>query len=417
MIAPGFSYAMDDPCDLRKLTAQIVGVSESGAQASAYQVNPDPFEQFLLWEQQENLSVFRQPIEKFPLQYSLVPKRDSIVWMSSGAPEGVVSKFIRGEQVVWPKHPHNTDPGVLHYFDPVAGAWPARYTSSRSIVVVGSHPERISVKLPTDHPHVNGKKQPNKASIRDDILSAKVRTEYILLRNRIIQQDPSLIFLYDVMTVSDKSGAGGFLVRDLSPLQDGNYYLEATAIPYVGRKIAQLQGEDFATLWKEAYSKKLGIAKARLLLDYGIQHETPNAQNFLIQLDTKLRPTGKIAMRDLSDTVMVRPVADAIGEGHMLRLEEEMDYPIASDLQPNSGHSFSLFDVADDHAVPVSVLVDWETAHDQAYIQEVLRLLAIGPSKKNLNSLSDLQRFIYSDEGRAALANYALRRRPVQKAP
>ena len=57
----------------------------------------------------------------------------------------------------------------------------------------------------------------------------------------------------------------------------------------------------FDSFWGRHYAEAVGRAKATLLVRYGLQYETPNPQNVLMQLDAELRPTGAIVLRDLGD--------------------------------------------------------------------------------------------------------------------
>ena len=44
------------------------------------------------------------------------------------------------------------------------------------------------------------------------------------------------------IAVSVPGSESAFLVRDLTPMQDGNFYLPALSLPWVGRQIASRHG-------------------------------------------------------------------------------------------------------------------------------------------------------------------------------
>jgi hypothetical protein len=101
------------------------------------------------------------------------------------------------------------------------------------------------------------------------------------------------------------------LVRDLSCLNRSKIYFPPTSIPFVDLAMREPKARfscindlSWCDFWKKHYAESLGRAKALLFLRYGLQAETPNAQNFLIECDVgkgTLVPTGKILIRDIGD--------------------------------------------------------------------------------------------------------------------
>jgi hypothetical protein len=155
-----------------------------------------------------------------------------------------------------------------------------------------------------------------------------------------------------------------FLVRDLRGFQDGHHYLPALSIPWVGREIAAAHGDDFESFWGVHYAEAVGRAKARLFVRYGLQYETPNPQNVLVQLDRGLRPTGAIVFRDLGDANCATDARSAV------------DWPwtvLRHDLRPETKNSFWAFAEAGENSVSGETLDDWYARHDRAYFDALAK--------------------------------------------
>ena len=218
--------------------------------------------------------------------------------------------------------------------------------------------------------------QPEKTKLREEAEDALRWTALFERVDAEIGPDPSLLLLREVIAVMVPGSESGFLVRDLTPLQDGNFYLPALSLPWWGRQIASLHGADFETFWGACYAEAIGRAKAKLLTRYGLQYDTPNPQNLLIQLARDLRPTGVIALRDLGDVNPVAPLGGA-GAAPWTRLHAE--------LKPETQNSFWAFDSADEQRIPAETLARWYARHDLAYqaeLRDFLRSDAARPRRR-----------------------------------
>ncbi|MNK08024.1 Ferric iron reductase FhuF-like transporter [compost metagenome] len=97
------------------------------------------------------------------------------------------------------------------------------------------------------------------------------------------------------------------VIRDLHALNDsssGRYYLPGFAALHetTGKKIALQNGSNNPLdFWTEHYIKATARAMAELAARTGIQFDSPHSQNFLIELDINMKPTGRIVLRDLAD--------------------------------------------------------------------------------------------------------------------
>jgi hypothetical protein len=322
----------------------------------------DPIEQWLEWEEQANLIGFRTSTEPALLDVAAVPLDALEVWGAAAAPTAVTDRFLRGERVLFPRHPLNRDPGVAFSGAPCAERWRCRFTSSRTLVVPAAPGEPLfSVKLATDHPHPDFH-QPEKTRLREEVMDALEWVELMARIDGLIGPDPRLLVVREALAVLVPRSETGCLVRDLRVLQDGHYYLPALSIPWVGRQIARRHGEAFAEFWGRSYAEEVGRAKARLLARYGLQFETPNPQNVLVQLDRDLFPTGRIVIRDLGD-------ANCATDARACR--EVPWTALHHDLRPETRNSFWAFDEAGTHRVDPETVAAWCERHDRAYFAEL----------------------------------------------
>jgi hypothetical protein len=360
-----------------------------------FALETDPIEQWLRWEEQANLLGFRTSTQPVDLPVAAISLDQVRVQMADATPREIERRFFRRGLVLYPKHPLNTDPSVAFFSEPAAEIWRARFTSSRTLVVVDEPSGRLfSVKLPTDHPH-HDFLQPEKTKLRQE---AEDALRWMALFERVdaeIGGDPSLLLIREVIAAMVPGSESGFVVRDLTPLQDGRFYLPALSLPWWGRQIAQLHGAGFEEFWGRAYAEAVGRAKAALVARYGLQFETPNPQNVLIQLTPELRPTGVIALRDLGDTDPVGPLGGD-GPAPWTRLHAE--------LKPETPISFWAFGEAGDHSIPEATLERWYARHDQAYQAELQEFFLAGTPRPAPQGFGAWTAFLRSADGARAIA-------------
>ena len=324
----------------------------------------DPIEQWLLWEEQANLAGFRTSTHPVPIEVAAVPRSAVSVRIATWPPAEILSRFIRADRVGFPRHPLNQDRSVKFSDLPAAERWVCRYTSSRTLVVVQPRERALfSIKLATDRPHPDFH-QPEKTKMREEVNDALVWVDLIARIDGMLGADPNLLVVKEVFGVLVPRSETAFLVRDLRAFQDGHHYLPALSIPWVGRQIARARGERFEDFWGRHYAEAVGRAKARFFVRYGLQYETPNPQNVLVQLDARLRPTGRVVLRDLGDA---NCATDA-------RSCAEWPWTVLRhDLRPETKNSFWAFAEAGENSVDAATLEDWYGRHDLAYFDELAR--------------------------------------------
>lgn len=180
-----------------------------------------------------------------------------------------------------------------------------------------------------------------KAKLEEDSIVAAMRSDYIIEVDKRLGKDtfsdPDLLILSEVLTIVEPSPAprafryagDGFQVRDLRGLKPDKIYFPPISIPFVDTDLKALKkryevltGNDqvavknWIDFWTIRFAQNIGRAKALLLLRYGLQSLTPNAQNFLIELNSDLRPTGRVVLRDVGDFLLHREAVWALwGDG------------------------------------------------------------------------------------------------------
>jgi hypothetical protein len=367
--------------------------------SQALDLSSDPVAQWLDWEQQANLIGFRTSMSPVEVALAEVPMDQLEVYVLPGAPAEIVDRFIRGNRVLFARHPLNRDPTVAWFDAPAVERWSARFTSSRTLALPGpeSGAALFSLKLATDHPHPD-LYQPEKTKLREEALGAVEWVEHIRRIDRLMRPLEDVHLIMEVLVVLAKGNESGFMVRDLRLFQDGSHYLPALSLPWVGRQIARQNGGDFARFWGRHFAEAVGRAKARLLARYGLWYETPNPQNVVIQLDRRLRPTGHLLFRDLGDGECATD-AFASTEVPWTRLE--------ADLRPETQNSFWAFGEAGTHAVEQAVLDDWYRSHDDAYYDELAQWfpdVAPAPGLAPEARLAHWNQALRSEAGKASVA-------------
>lgn len=97
------------------------------------------------------------------------------------------------------------------------------------------------------------------------------------------------------------------VIRDLGALKkrDNNrFYLPGFSALHetIGQEIAKKNGFDDAhAFWTKNYIEVAGRALGELAARTGVQFDSPHSQNFLIELDSQMKPTGLLVLRDMSD--------------------------------------------------------------------------------------------------------------------
>ena len=97
-----------------------------------------------------------------------------------------------------------------------------------------------------------------------------------------------------------------------------------------------------------------------------------------MQLDTRLRPTGRVVLRDLGDA---NCATDA-------RSCAEWPWTVLRhDLRPETKNSFWAFAEAGENSVAAATLEDWYTRHDAAYFEELAKSFPLAAPAPGVSDL------------------------------
>lgn len=389
-------------------------------QAAATQklVNSDAYDQWQIWERLANIPTNRALNARVSIPTTTVPST-LVDIQSIGEISPTLRAFFDNQTVLWPRHPFNRAKSEVPFHDlPASGTLEGGVTASRSLTLELGSSARYTIKLSTDTVQErNPGYEPGKLRTEYDIAAAIARAQFIKQRDQRLGAPEGFVILHDVLTVADKRTGRGYLIRDISLLNDGHYYLPAFAIPVVGRDIAKHNGQEFDGFWLKHYAVPIGKLKADLLLRYGLQMETPNAQNFLIQLDRNLRPTGLIVVRDIADSIFVDVFARGLGIDDIVNRDFSNGRSIDFQVTPYWENSFQHFDKMlgyfdkeyQELLVPQIMIQRWARAHNLAFANRMNQKLPSLTKKSRLEmgeldkEADEIYRALKTKEGQEAL--------------
>ncbi len=346
-------------------------------------IDSDPINQWLFWEERANTALYKDTTNVIPIQVKIgslskqYPYKQKLHILENldDTNSNLKSMFLDQDIVKVPRHPFTTKEHALFKdLETSTITLNGRLTASRSIAFK-ENGHLFSIKMPTDFPH-KSHRQDSKMQMWQDISSGMTKSKFILQKDKMYKKNlfDDVVILPEVLAITNLDGEG-ILVRDLQLLQDGNYYFPAQSIPYAGYDIAKKNNQDFASFWQENFFKKAGALQAKLFLKYGLNVDTPNPQNFLIQLDKNLKPTGKIFLRDLSDTSFVKHWLEINNENEILAKIDEMG-DLKDRTYPTSGGGKILFKM-DEGNISKQIQQEWEIAHNLEFATTLCNELQI----------------------------------------
>eukprot|EP00918_Siedleckia_nematoides_P057288 GHVU01124945.1.p1 GENE.GHVU01124945.1~~GHVU01124945.1.p1 ORF type:complete len:544 (+),score=55.06 GHVU01124945.1:820-2451(+) len=285
-------------------------------------------------------------------------------------------------------------------------------TASRTVYHADPNRRGLAIKVGTNYvcraPLRNGDRipecyQPRKlhmeTCVRWGIRNTRIMTEM----DKLIGYDPQFTYAKEfffamVPSIYDAEGKleshqNGFLLRDVSVLSDGYYYLPGFSVlsSQEGMRIAEKCGkregirepttakDTYLKFWEIHFAKKIGELKAKLFLRYSLQLITPNPQNFLIQLDPDDEcPTGRMVLRDIED-------ADVFDNDMSHASLDEFKQLYDDDKNRIKQKSIEFLSNFDEMLVgweenPVAITNElefkpWRDAHFRGYVEEIERFL------------------------------------------
>ncbi|MEK2689132.1 hypothetical protein [Bdellovibrio sp. GT3] len=206
-------------------------------------------------------------------------------------------------------------------------------TASRSYIIVDPVSKaEFSFKGSTDK---TGGHWRDKHQDWDDGKQIRMMTDFVedqiakqpKLYNIVLLDEP---LAFGIETRDDKGKVvidQGMIIRSYDTLTNsGKTYVPGFSIMHEqkGREIAKLNGSsDPAEYWNEHYNKPLARAIAEFFALTGMTYDSPHSQNFLVELDAKMRPTGKIVLRDYGDTYLTQDFFDKVGRTDITKAWEQ----------------------------------------------------------------------------------------------
>lgn len=137
----------------------------------------------------------------------------------------------------------------------------------------------------------------------------------------------TLVIMDEPMAMGIEAIDHGMIMRSLNDVPSGeHYYLPGFSALHEaeGARIAKLNGAtDIAAFWDKHYNQALARAAAEFFAYTGATYDSPHSQNFLIELDKEMKPTGKIVFRDLGDTYLLEDFAKNTKFAHLTKLWED----------------------------------------------------------------------------------------------
>lgn len=394
-------------------------------------------------EQLDNHPQFRKSTADVRLRLSIADPENYTVVSLEG--DHRFRNFImRPNGILGFTHPFNTDTSVPFYGLPeIPEELYGQLTASASITVeLDGKP--YSIKIPTDRPFgpklpgesdeqdllasympIYGRYQPHKANRAADIAAGMNRSKHILKIDRELGEPSDFGVLKEILSVVDKRTGNGYMVRDLSPLRDGHFYISAHSLPIIGESLALKNGIHVTEFVSQFYVEETARVMARMLVRYQLTLENVNPQNVLIQMDANFRPTGKIYLRDLSDTEYAEPLTAIAGalaqENEELRLSNKifvshglllMFGPLlkklamerAAVLYPDGYESYELEEVGK------AIGREFHARFVRAYVDELQKLLGVSLAALDTSTPSSLDKslraFLKSPVGQFAVRRY-----------
>jgi hypothetical protein len=307
---------------------QVAAPAGLVAVAPAVLVSAAPAVQMLVtMETKANAAALRSNkvvnIENYEIPYELVktllsPRLDprilhSLIFVKNG--EKYVRWMINPEDTTWHQEVEKflTSRGVStehhQYFK-------GYQTASRSYIVLDPvSGAQFSLKVSTDH---TGGAWKDKKQTFDDARQIRLMDDYVSdvfakfpPKHLVYMSEPAVFGLEDI----DQ----GMIVRSLNDLSSPtvtHYYLPGFSVLHddVGRAIARRNGsDDPQAYWNQNYNLPLARALAELAARTGVVYDSPHSQNFLVEFDRDMKPTGRIVLRDLGDVYVSREFVTAMG--------------------------------------------------------------------------------------------------------
>lgn len=179
-------------------------------------------------------------------------------------------------------------------------------TASRSMIIVNpTNGATFSLKVSTDK---TGGKWTDKKQTWVDAKQVRNMNRYVKETLPKVETE-TLVIMDEPLAMGIKDLDHGMIMRSLNDLPDDeHFYLPAFSALHEGEgaRIAKLNGAtDPSRFWEKHLVEPVAKAMAEYFAATGSWYDSPHAQNFLVELDREMKPTGRIVLRDLGDTYIL----------------------------------------------------------------------------------------------------------------
>lgn len=274
-------------------------------------------QQLVTWETKAN-AISNRSNEVIRVEHYEIPLRllqsDFDESLDQAARDSLIFTKDSEQYVRWPINPedskwhlevkeflkaHNLDSEPKKFFD-------GYLTASRSMILINpSNGASFSLKVSTDK--TGGKWSDKKLAWKD---AQQVRRMSKYIQGTVPQMKTEhLVIMNEPLAMGIKEIDQAMLMRSLNDLpEDGHYYLPAFSVFHEteGPRIAKLNGStDPVQFWNKHLIEPMANAMAEYVAITGSWYDSPHAQNFLVELDSEMKPTGRIVLRDLGDSYLL----------------------------------------------------------------------------------------------------------------
>ena len=384
---PNFAFsAKSVSCQISVKNAPLLSRVLKGEKVSGFAL-------LVEFENVHNRPEYSRPVEQVEVPLVKIKAADTNV-NYFGSYQKVQSLIADKNIVNWYQHPFNTSSEVPYYYKNSAPGIRGFLSSSRSLFFEKDG-DYFSIRTPTDHPR--GLKEnvvSAKINIGPELDTATTHMQMITQLDSIFRSDPGFDLALEVAIVrTETKQKSGYMIRDLNFLKKpDHYYMPAFSLQTVGSVIAKKHNETFSDFWKKNYAETLGRTKAQLLLRYGLKMDCPHGQNILIELDSALKPTGRLVLRDIDDMSVNNSVIEVLNR-LMARKKKSKFRKSSSRAQTQLEFMWNTFSHrviswSDDPLVfSEKIDQDWMKAYLKAYIDQLALALRVKPEDIGTTSI------------------------------
>ncbi|HRH41117.1 MAG TPA: hypothetical protein PKY82_05690 [Pyrinomonadaceae bacterium] len=161
------------------------------------------------------------------------------------------------------------------------------------------------------------------------------------LKRELVTANDDAVEKRRVVIEADKLEVGydGIQIREVSEAAINDVWFPALSIPAHGKAFVEswATGQDWIKFWEDNYALLMGEAKGEMLLHFGMQHMTSNAQNFLIAFDRHSGgATGK------AKYIILRDIGDTLYNDHIFKVLNDIDPLFKKEFEHESHDKFGV---------------------------------------------------------------------------